>query len=356
MQNSIENIQRRKSGIISFVDSIKKGDPQYVNDQLISMSVDYRMNMSTQLSFSIVDQDLKMFKSNFFQVGRRIKYSTKTISSPNAEGVVVPSVQSFEIATVTMSQGPGASPVFNITCYSTPIQQMKRDKNPKNISGSGSEYARRAAAKYGLKFYGENTSKRKQISNASGSKQAESVWDVISGIATEAEFVVYEVDGYLIFASQKYLLKKWGTVRKNIKDKKAEKYIPVYFNPDKNKQAKIKPTNQEIILLNYPTIDIRENSPFDAEGTLTVDRVNGTQLRPGMTIKMSDFGNFNGYYIIDGVSFSELSPDPVTVTFRNPTVQEKDVKQLPVGKIAKKRSVIKKDKDPTVNKKRAGRK
>jgi hypothetical protein len=336
-------LQRRKAGVIAFGDAITPNRYAYIKENLIDISLDYSMNLASMLSFSVIDPSLDLFRNNYFQVGQLVTYEGISFSSFNDPGTNPKYRQFYEIATVNLSQGPGADPVFSITCYPQAIQQMRRDKKPKNIKGSGSQYAKRAAEKYGLKFYGENTSKRKQINSGSADKQSESVWNVIEGIAGEAEFVFYEVDGYFIFASQKWLLKKWGRESITRSNGKSENFISVFYKPDLRRSRPFPPKESEITLLNYPNISIQENAPFDVEGSMTVDRTNGVRLRPGMTIKLSDFGNFDGYYLIDNVSFDELSPDPVTVSFRSPQVQEKEIKQLPVGKIRKTNPVVGKD-------------
>jgi len=204
---------------------------------------------------------------------------------------------------------------------------MKRDRTPSKITGTGTEFVKRAALKYGLKFWGQQTSKKQNITKAGGDKQAESLWEVIGKLAGDAKFVVFEVDGYLIFASEKYILHKWGadTEERIVTDKKTKKkrietwkYIPLQY------PTVTKGTPGYFFPLQWPTINLSDNDPFYGDGTMLLDRTNATQIRPGMTAYIGDVPNLNGYYLIESVSFTDRTPDPVTVRFRKPARGEKE--------------------------------
>jgi hypothetical protein len=215
---------------------------------------------------------------------------------------------------------------------------MRRDRKPGTIGGSGTEFVKRAATKYGLKFWGEHTSKSQHINKASAGNKSDSLWDVIDRLAKDAKFVVYEVDGYLIFASEKFILKRWGTneapltdAQRKSKDKKVKsqnKYIPVTWKNHKLDSSDIR---EDLQLLEIPSISITDNNPWDASGTVLLDRFNAVRLRPGMTIKLMGLSDYSGYYLIDTVTFSDISPDPVSISFKKPDKEPKDIKDLPVG-------------------------
>lgn len=345
------SLLRQAGGVIYFVDE-KNYQIADVRANLISINVSYTMNMASEISFSVSDTGLKMLENNYFSISRVVAYVTETFGT--IEGTRNPDVrerqtQLFEIANVTVSQGPGASPTVEVRCYSRAIQQMKRDRRPGSIKGSGTAFVQQAAKKYGLKFWGENTSKKQQINKASGGNKADSVWDVIQNLAGEAKFVVFEVDGYLIFASEKFLLKRWGTHEiplsnkptKKKSDKKQNKYIPLIYKPH-FQQSSVKPftykttiessARNSLQLLSVPNMTISDNNPWDGTGNAIIDRVNAVRLRPGMTIKMEGVPTFDGYYLIDSVTFSDLVPNPVNITFKKPEKEEKEIKDLEIGK------------------------
>ena len=78
---------------------------------------------------------------------------------------------------------------------------------------------------------------------------------------------------------------------------------------------------------------------------MVVDRLNGTSLRPGMTIQLKGipmFGPYvgdngrivaddSGLYLITNVDYDHLGTDPVKVTFRSPERKRQYVQQLGSG-------------------------
>lgn len=316
-----------------------------ISSKVTNVDINYSMSAASELSFDVVDVDLIMSKNNYFILGRDVIYTTHTLGRVNSySGEVRQVKQLFEIANVTVSQGPGGSAIYAIKCYSKAVQQMKRDKKPGSIKGNGSQYIKNAAKKYGLDVYCQETSKAKQITKSSGSKQKESLWDVMLRLADDAKFVLFEVDGVLVFASEKFLLHKWGTdiryINKKVVDPKTKKkklqrlarrFIPLQWP---NTGEEYIGTPGYFRLTERPTITKSANDPYAADGSCIVERFNGTQIRPGMTAYVGKVPNMSGFYLIESVSFKEMVPEPVTVSFRTLTRDEqKDViKQLPIGK------------------------
>jgi hypothetical protein len=315
-----------------------------ISSMVTTVSVSYSMTLVSELSFDVVDVDLKMSQNNYFILGRDVIYETHTLGRVNSfTGEVRPVRQLFEISDVSVSQGPGGSAVYSIKCYTKAIQQMKRDKKPGAIKGNGSQYVKNAARKYGLDFYCQESSKAKKITKASGTKQTESVWDVLLRLADDAKFVLFEVDGILIFASEQFLMHKWGTniryINKKVADPKTKKkklkrvarrFIPLQFP---NEGAEYVGTPGYFRLIERPTIRKSANDPYAADGNCLVERFNGTQIRPGMTCYVGKVPNMSGYYIVDSVSYNEMVPEPVSVSFRTLTRDEEKetIRLLPLG-------------------------
>lgn len=306
-----------------------------ISEFVTKASINYTADMASELSFDVVDVDMQFSRNNAFALAQTVIYETQTIGSIDTETNEPRLVkQLFEIANVTATQSAGSSVMFSVKCYTKAVQQMKRDRKPGAIKGTGSAFIRNAAKKYGLKFFGQETSKGKGVSQSTGSKQAESLWDVMDRIAKDNKYILFEVDGYLIFASEKWLMYKWGSHYKIEKanskaDDKKEKatklkrFVPLVF-PD---------SSAHFQLTEYPTMSKSSNDPYEGDGSCLVERVNGTQLRPGMTAYVGDIPNMSGYFLITAVSFSEMTADPVSVTFRTPSKDpEKDkIRDLPIG-------------------------
>lgn len=339
----------RKIIIASLPDNLQAD----ISHNVTQASVNYSMSLASELSFDVIDVDMKMSSNNYFILGRDVIYETQTLGRVDSyTGEVRPVRQLFEIADVSVSQGPGGSAIYSVKCYTKAIQQMKRDKKPGAIKGNGSQYIKNAARKYGLSFYCQETSKAKKITKASGTKQTESLWDVMSRLAGDAKFVLFEVDGILVFASEKFLLHKWGTdiryVDKTVTDPKTKKkklkrlarrFIPLQYP---NGGSGYIGTPGYFRLTERPTIRKSANDPYAADGSCLVERLNATQIRPGMTAYVGNIPNMSGYYLVDSVSFNEMVPDPVSVSFRTLTRDEEKeaIKMLPIGKTYQQTSVV----------------
>jgi len=328
-----------------------------VVQNILSLTVSYSMDMSPQLVITIVDPGLEMASNNYFIVGRDIIYQTtaiKSVEMATAGADTIPLFtrirHTYEISRVSVEQGgAGASPVYTLEAMPKAIQQMKRDKKIGNIGGSGYEFVKRAAKKYGLKFVGENSTRIKAGTKNSGTGQQDSVWDRITNIASESEYVVFTVDGTLYFGTQKWFLFKWGTYRdlgKPIFDKKGKKILNKDGTPKTNPDRHFIPfeypgteeSNRRFELLSMPKLTKGENDPMESEGSAVVARNNGTALRPGMTIRINNIPYVQKYYVITRVDFKEQVTEPVAVEFRTPERLEVNgkkqvIKPLPIGKI-----------------------
>lgn len=313
-----------------------------LNNNLLSLKVNYTMDEASALTFDIIDPGFEMTQKNYFQPGQTVIYKSLTVDGINNSNDVAETYYGypFEVADVTYSQSQGASPIVSIQAYTKGIQQMKRDRdNVGSIKGAnGTSFVRNAAFKYGLEFVGEETSKTQNITKASGEQQADSLWDVIKNLAGDAKFVCFESDGTLYFGSQKWLLHKWGVEpylfnrydkkqKKNIQETRYRTFLsyPPYIDPITGL------ANNKFILQQMPTIQVSINDPLEGSGSCIVDRINGVRLRPGMTVYVGEIPYVSGYFLITSVDFDELSPEPVVVNFRTLERLPKDIKQIAVG-------------------------
>ena len=337
--------------LIADLAKVESGEFTDISSHVTNVSVNYTMDLASELSFDIIDPQLLMSENNYFITARDVIYETQTIGQiepySNSLRLVM---QIFEMSNISVSQGPGGSVTYSIKCYTKAIQQMKRDKKPGLIKGSGSAFIRNAARKYGLESFCQETSKSQSV-KTSGEKQKESLWNVMDRLAGDANFALFEVDGILIFGSEEWLMNKWGTdkrtitetakpgSKKDLRDKKKDGkltrtqiWIPLQFP---NEGSGYVGTPGRFTLTQYPSLTKSENDPREGEGSCLVERLNGTQIRPGMTAYVGNIPGMSGFFLVDSVSFNEMTPDAVTVSFRTPKRDEKKykIRDLPVGPI-----------------------
>lgn len=330
---------------------IPTGIMEQMNDSILSCQVNYSMDMVTELTLRIIDRDYtnaaqspgietSFAAANYFNIGRDVTYLTKTIlSSSFDEESGLARIEMIkllmEVADISVDQENSVSPIWTIKCRTKAIQQMKRDKKAESIQGNGTDYVRRAAKKYGLKFVGEKTDKSKKINKATGDNEADSVWTVIQNLAQQAKFKCFEVDGTLYFGSMKWFMYKWGSdairYKHQVKDPKSQtpttkqvtrRYVPIVPGE----------VGKEFRAQKLPNMRKSDNDPMEAQGSATIDRTNGVALRPGMTAFVGGIPTFVGYYLITAVDFEERSPNPVGIQFQTPERKPKEkIIDLPVG-------------------------
>jgi hypothetical protein len=330
-----------------------------VFESVLSINVSYSITESSQITIRFIDPEFRMAQNNYFTVGRDLIYTQKSVSpyltdtTERTRGPANINVGEFarrsmiyEMASVTVDQSAGNSPVWTVKARPKGIQQMKRDRKPKNIKGSGSQFVVNACKKYGLFPVVQRTNKSYKINNAQGAQQATSVWDAMKSIAEEAEFVMFEADGVLFFGQEKWLLNKWGTHASGGEPKvdrsgrvvrdadgapqttKLKRFIPFYWPPGSSGSE-----IELFRLIGIPNLTQSDNDAYIADGSLVCERTNGVRMRPGMTVKMYGVPNFQGSYLVTDVSFTEESTEPVAVTFRSPERLEKDkIKDIQIGK------------------------
>lgn len=331
------------------------GGKSTISDSILSINVNYTMDQASEISVQVHDPSFQLSRSNYFSIGRHIwfrGYTMTQFSGPGGPGAPGPNEgtrrwQLFEIGTASMSPGPGSSPVWDLKLRPTAIQQLKRDKDPSVVAGTGSNYIISAGQKYGLKTVAQHTVGGAETWRAQNEYEVkESVWDVMARIASDnrqeeghARFVLFESDGVLFFGTQKWLLGKWGmqAARRDASlidpdiatsQMTVYNYVELAWPPRRH----IAPTDI-FQMMALPKISRTDNAPIATEGSVDLDRFNARALRPGMTIflNLRECQYYNGMYLITSVSFEHLGNNAVSISFRSPERLAKDIRMLEVG-------------------------
>jgi hypothetical protein len=309
--------KRNLGGILQLTDLFGTAADTFA-ENLLSINVSYSMDLNPEISFEVLDNDYKMFENNYFVIRRDVSYRGRR----------------YEIAEVSVRPGPGGSPTVIVKARNKAIQQMRRDKRPGSVTGgSGYEYAANAARKFGLQFVGQRSAKTKSTFKARSSDGEESVWDVLTRTAGDNQFVVFEVDGVLVYAQQEWLLWKFGS--SSTSETPPKKFVPLLFLPGEtgantNLGHLTVPASEVFELETWHDFTSSDNEPLAASGSCNVLMPQGGALRPGHTAVCGPYPTyFAGGYLITDVTFSEGSPTPAQVSFRTPE-EPKDQKGKPL--------------------------
>ncbi len=294
---------------------------------LISIRVNYELSKATEIRLEILDPNYFMLQNNYFIPRRIIKYRGRD----------------YEVAVVD-SDIDGASPKLSIILRPRAVQLMKRDKRPRNFSGSnGYQFARKLAIEYGLTFVGEENPKKVQTIATVRTKEIDhSAWNTLQETAQQGESLAFEMDGCLVYGSEKWLINKFG-----VQGSGGPSFVPLVYMPP-NWLDKLPPNDSDIeeIVKKFPLAQWHsyrssENDVMEAEGSCMVLKPNGCMIRPGMTALTGVWPEFfAGLYLIDSVSFSEGDNGPVDVSFRSITKPQSQNKTLIQGISPGRRSFI----------------
>lgn len=331
------------------------GIMEEIKSSIISINVSYSMTLVTQLSVEIVDTNFDLLRNNYFIVGRDVLYRTHVFTGKfNGDksmlGTPTASIrndnewlqQLLEIASVEVSPGSGSSPIIKLELRTKAVQQMKRDKEPGTIKGDGSDFVIAAAKKYKLDYSVQKTSKKKQITKASGDTEADSTWTVMDGLASEAKYLLFECDGVLFFVSPHRLIGKWGLYQTQLDyiDPQTNKSFSATFNyiplrwPRNYLSKNFVDIGNAFQLHQCPQVRQSEDDPLGAEGSATIDYLSGICLRPGMTVLLFGIPTFDGRpFLITEVSFNHFSREPVNISFASPERPDGKIINYEVGQI-----------------------
>lgn len=306
--------KRNLGGIVQLADLPTTEAQATFANSLTSVTVSYTMDLNPEITIGLVDTDYKMFEAAYFVIRRDVTYRGRQ----------------YEISEVSTGPGAGGSPNVTIKCRNKAIQRMRRDKTPGSVVGaSGFEYAQNAARKFGMQFLGQQTSKTKSTFKARTGDGEESVWDVLTRTAGDNQYVVFEVDNTLVYASQDWLLWKYGmwesTSTTTAGVATVKKFIPFLYMPGFTPQElaseflAVNATDTMFELETWADFSASDNEPLAAQGSCNVLMPNGGMLRPGYTVLVGPYPSyFFGGYLITEVSFNEASPESAQVSFRTP--------------------------------------
>lgn len=164
---------------------------EYVTDLDVSLTLDE----ASQITITVHDPGMQMLNANYFQIRQKLNYLGMR----------------FEIAAIDIGPGVGNSPQFTLSCRPESVQALKRWKIAEVLNvATATDYAAQKARDVGLAFFGEESAARGVVNQVNNDKADESVWDVLGKLAGELGFARFEMDNRLFFASEAFLLGKFG--------------------------------------------------------------------------------------------------------------------------------------------------
>lgn len=161
-----------------------------ITDSITSLTMDLTSDMVSEIQFTVDDQNFNMFNSRYFIAGRRVTFNN----------------EEYEIARVDL-QLSNNSKAITVRARSRATERMRFSKGNKSFGNiSPSVFAANMASEYGLKIFAEDSPADGEIKQESNDNNQESIWDVLSRLASGLDFLCFEARGVLFFASQKFIV------------------------------------------------------------------------------------------------------------------------------------------------------
>lgn len=266
------------------------GKNDQIQRSITEMAVSLTVDIASEIRFTVTDPGFTMHNAGYFVMRRPVYYRELF----------------FEISSVEPTKRPGEPESVEVSARNSQIQQFRRSKGSADFGKiSPSAFVAQMAAAAELKLFAEGSPAKAAIVRQNTEESSESTWDVMNRLAGELDFVVFETDHLLYFASEQFIIK-----------------------------------NQTAFDLYYPS---QENDPFfvyefsmhrsddEVEGATldaSVARASGVNIRPGMVVKFNGLEYFKDPMMITSVEWDtavvndyELGDavvDPVRIKARTP--------------------------------------
>lgn len=247
-----------------------------IQDSITSLSFDLTSNMVSEVRFTVHDPNFKMYKNNYFMIGRQVRIK--------GQG-------DYEMARISITHASQDS--VEVQARSKATEKMRRAKGAKSFGTiSPSVFASNLAKEYGLKAFVED-SPATAIRRESSDGNEESTWDVLTRLASKQDFLVFESKGMLFFASRKFIAERQPRIFINIPSSETDPFFAQRVTVSKSQDAELVSNFQASLLKNVSTMS----------------------LYPGAVAVFSGVGDIEGIpFMIDRVSFTADLNTPVSVT------------------------------------------
>jgi peptidoglycan hydrolase-like protein with peptidoglycan-binding domain len=147
-------------------------------------------NSVSTLTVQVYDPDFEMYKNGYFELERTMNYNGYF----------------YRLTNVSMKYREGRHMV-QLSARSYNAYKLMEDRGDQTWTGiSPTEFAQIKAAEAGLTFFGEVTGVGDPIHRVQKDDTDESTWDVLSRLAKENNFSLFEANNKLFFASDKTII------------------------------------------------------------------------------------------------------------------------------------------------------
>lgn len=271
-------------------------DNVLIRDSILSAQFDMTAKMISEMKLHIYDPGFKMLNSNYFLIGRRVAFvlpDTMDVIGSNGEDLTI-SVNTVDFEIAAVSAEHGANDTVRVTARNRKMQQMRKEKGQESFGKiSPTAFAAAMAAKFGLQFFGENTPIDGNIAREQNEQKDESTYDVLVRLAREAEFMFFEANGVMFFASEEFILKNQPSIEISVPSNEDDPFFASNLTVRRSADSK------------------------DSASTFNVNMVKSTSsitIFPGLGVNIKGLNNFDKKFMVDRVSYDTSKSGFVSIS------------------------------------------
>lgn len=267
-------------------------------ESVTDFDYDLTAKMVSQISFSVYDPGFNMLNNNFFLIGRRVEFGIY----PGDLDTDVPvdsdlldlkySPTSFEIVAIEASYAQ--HDIVRVTARSAGMQALKKEKGQQSFGRiSPTAFAEQAAERVNLRFFGEFTNVEGNIVREQNDDKDESTYDVLKRLASEAEFMFFESNNVLFFASEKYIIENQPRITLNLPSNDNDSFYVSNLTVRKSTDSK------------------------DSSATIQVNLLKNTSsvtLFPGVGVEVKGLNGFTLPFMVDKVNYDASASGFVSIS------------------------------------------
>lgn len=246
------------------------GTNDEIQQSIIEMTISLETDLASEVRFTVSDPLLKMHNAGYFVIRRPVTYAG----------------MDFEVASVEVRYTSDTEEV-EVFARTAAVQKMKRDKGSKNFGKiSPSAFAYQMADKFGLDIFAEGSPAKAAIVRQNTEQSQESTWDVLKRLASELEFVVFETDGMLYFASEEFIIENQTAITVPFPPQEGQPYY--LYDMDLHRS---------------------DDELWGVDMNAEIERKNGVNIRPGMAMTLDTVPYFDKPMLVTSVEWQVPAVD-----------------------------------------------
>jgi len=267
-----------------------------VRESILDLQFDMTARMVSELQMRVFDPGFKMLNSNYFMIGRRVAFVLPDSAEVKDSGgddisITIKTVE-FEVAAISVTHAEVDT--VTVTARNRAMQAIRREKGQQSYGRiSPTAFASATAARFGLDFFGENTPADGNIVREQNEQKDESTYDVLARLAREAEFMFFEANGVMFFASEEFILEQQPSIDLNVPSGDTDPFF-------------------------VSNLTVRRSTDSrDAAATFTASLLKNTSaitIFPGIGVNIKDLNNFDKRFMVDRVSFNTTNSGFVAIS------------------------------------------